>query len=129
MMIGSIQGTAPFGVSTLIRARAGESRLALPVERPDYLYARFEHLMGFPADRRGEGYSVEKLRALDNLIDRMKGLNDRLAGTVDISGLNGGQIDGLIRTYQQSLHAEISGLSMSGSAGAYYSGLVVNELV
>ena len=56
--------------SQLVRARFSSGKISIPVKPSQAIYARFKHVSGTPA-YRGGGVSLNKLRGLDILIDRL----------------------------------------------------------
>jgi len=59
----------------MLRARYNGGRISFPVKPSQAIYARFEHVQGFPSSE-GNGISLYKLRNIDNLIDRLVSLKE-----------------------------------------------------
>ncbi|MGC9312688.1 MAG: hypothetical protein ACP5IA_08330 [Sediminispirochaetaceae bacterium] len=59
----------------MLRARYNGGRISFPVKPSQAIYARFEHVQGFPSSE-GNGISLYKLRSIDNLIDRLVSLKE-----------------------------------------------------
>ena len=110
----------------VIRGQNSPNRISLPVNRQQYLYARFKHIWSFPETRRGEGYSLAKLRALDTLIDRLQSLKGKSAEFMKASvpdkleQLSPEQIDKMINQYQQEIH------NIASANGEPYKGAFVD---
>lgn len=93
-------------MSSLVRGSTGSSRVGLPVSSSQALYARFKHVYGRPSE--GGGFSLSKLRSLDNLIDKLVKLKDKDAAALpkqeELSGLSEQGRDALIRELSDKLH-------------------------
>ncbi|ORC37882.1 hypothetical protein B4O97_02460 [Marispirochaeta aestuarii] len=93
-------------LSSLVRGSVGSSRVGLPVSGSQALYARFKHVYGRPSE--AGGFSLSKLRSLDNLIDRLVKLKDRDSASLpkreDLTGLSDQGRDALIRELSDKLH-------------------------
>jgi hypothetical protein len=121
-------------VSNVIRAQNSPNRISLPVNRQQYLYARFKHIWGFPETRRGEGYSLAKLRALDTLLDRLQRLKGKSAEFMKASvpgkfeQLSPEQIDKMVQQYQQEIHNLVSANGQPYKGVFIDTGLLLNIL-
>jgi hypothetical protein len=128
MSIGIESATASktLQITNIIRANNSPNRISLPVNRQQYLYARFKHIWGFPEARQGEGYSLSKLRILDTLIDRLhrlkgqSGFTSQASSPQGLEKLSPEKIDSMIRQYQQEIH------SLAQSNGTPYQGAFVD---
>ena len=78
--------------------------VALPVEANELLYAHFKHISAVPAPAGTQGFSLERLRMLDNLIDRLVTTKGHRAYVRDLAGLNADELNHLITHYQNLLH-------------------------
>ncbi|HEB10867.1 MAG TPA: hypothetical protein ENI06_06605, partial [Spirochaetales bacterium] len=76
-MIAGVRGVTPIVFPNLIRVQGTNSRMSLPVQRVQFVYARFKHIKGVPS--KDGGISVFKLRVLDNLLDKMLAVKGSLA--------------------------------------------------
>jgi len=113
-------------VANIATARFSVSgRISLPVEPDELLYARFKHISGVPAADGSGSFSIERLRALDNLIDRLVEASGERAGVTNVAGMTADQIEALIERYQQNLHGALKEAPVQAQAAA---GLVVNAL-
>ncbi|TVR66244.1 MAG: hypothetical protein EA427_16480 [Spirochaetaceae bacterium] len=65
-------GTIPF--TDLVRAGVSTRPVSMPVAGSGF--ARLENVMGIPAARGDQGYSLTRLKVLDALIARIKGSRD-----------------------------------------------------
>ena len=77
----------------------------MPVEPAFITHSSFKHIQGVPA--RGVGVPIFKLRVLDSLIDRLLALRERLPGARDLARLPEDQLEGLIASLEQRLHAQV----------------------
>ena len=70
--INTIHGTG-LSLFSIVKAGSGAGRINLPVSSSSPLVAGFKHIsvMPVPGNSRIQGFSVSKLRALDNLIDML----------------------------------------------------------
>ncbi|WP_319558798.1 hypothetical protein [Marispirochaeta sp.] len=93
-------------LTSVVRGSTGSSRVGLPVSSSQAMYARFKHVYGRPSE--GGGFSLSKLRSLDNLIDRLVRLRDKdaatLPGSEELQGLSNQGRDALIRVLSDKLH-------------------------
>lgn len=121
MKIEGISSLTTVPVSNLIRARVSEGAIALPVNSTSAVYSNFKHIKGIPAAVDGTGYSISRLRALDNLIDRLRGLGAEK--TADYSPAPGGSEPPGIAELTASLRKELNEalsrrmIQFRGSAG------------
>lgn len=67
----ALEGVQPtISVHNIVRAKTG-SRVHLPVAHSGALYAHFKHVAGYPAPPDSGSYSINKLRAMNNLVERL----------------------------------------------------------
>ena len=92
----------------LVKARFSTGKIALPVRKSQYLYSNLKHVTGIPAaGRENSGYSLMKLKALDNLIERLGQFGKKPeTPQPEISQVDGGtaSITALIDQYAADLH-------------------------
>ncbi len=114
-------GLHPLPVGSIMRARMTSAPVTLPV-RNSWSYARFRHLQGVPGGDEG-GYSLNRLRALDALIDRLAvaGGSGR-TGEVSRAGGDSEQLDQLIASHRQELQS-VLGSEPAGGYGAALGGM------
>lgn len=119
----------------IVRAKYASGKIALPVKRSQYVYSNFEHVYGTPSVQDDRGYTVSKLRALDNLIKMLDRLGPKREGMVTSlgaklearSGGEGQTVDALISSYADSLHRAVTRHSSVGYNGVgLESGLLFN---
>ena len=123
MKVESISGLSVVPVTNLVRAWVSEGSIALPVESTQYLYSNFKHVRGIPAPGNSSGYSLAKLRALDNLIERLQNLKgqDRVPDFTVKPVSEGGspsldaQVDSLRKQLNETLNSRMP--SFRGFAG------------
>jgi hypothetical protein len=100
MIIEDFPNSIP--ITNIIKARVSPGRIAVPIRRQ--LPAIYKHVAGIPSHRKGEGLPLEKIRALDNLIDRLKLVKGERAFARDLTGMDAGVLDSLIKRYSDQLH-------------------------
>ncbi len=109
--------TVPVG--SILRARVSSAPVTLPL-RSNWTYARFRHLQGVPGGGE-DGYTVNRLRALDALIDRLAvaGGSGRTPDEAEVARAapDPQQIDRLIARYQRELQAAL-GAELGGRHAA-----------
>jgi hypothetical protein len=116
-------------VTSLVRARYGMGKLALPVNGP-LGYVRLKHIQGIPPSGEGGGFSIQKLQVLDSLIERLARMKNVERFTADDDGASAEQVDAMIERYSAQLHQVLQQLSASGYAGQADSlGNILNGLV
>jgi len=92
-------------ITNIVTARFSPgASVALPVEANEFLYAHFKHISAVPAPAGTQGFSLERLRMLDNLIDRLIATKGHRAYVRDLGGLDANEISHLITHYQSLLH-------------------------
>ena len=124
----SVNRTIP--ISNLLRARFSPGRIALPV-RNQAIYARFKYVQGVPASMEGQGFSISRLRMLDNLIDRLTRLQGTGAenGTGTIEPSSAREVEGLIAEYTSRLHRAVESVDSSAYPVGYGSGINENGML
>jgi len=102
MEVQNVTSAYTISISSIVKARNAQGAISVPVPPSQYLYAQLKHIKGFPAGSSQPGYSINKLRTLDNLIERLQGLKGKeiLQPREETQEAS---IDGLIRFYQQEL--------------------------
>lgn len=101
-------------LSSILRARYGSGPVSLPM-RGGMVYARFKHVQGVPS--RGEGgFTISRLRALDNLIERLS----RLKGNQgENSPTSAERVDRRIDELSRQLKQELASLDESGFSSGW----------
>jgi hypothetical protein len=122
---GSAQGIP---LTHLVKARFSPGKIALPVRNSQYLYSNLKHITGIPAGRQAGGYSLIKLKALDNLIERLGSFGRKPERPDYAAGGNSANITALIEQYASDLHQIAADTSPYNSSGAV-TGLLVNLTV
>jgi hypothetical protein len=112
----------------LVKARFSPGKIALPVRKSQYLYSNLKHITGVPADRQAGGYSLIKLKALDNLIERLGSFGRKPERPDSAAGESSANITALIEQYAADLHQIAADTSPYNTAGAV-TGLLVNLTV
>lgn len=115
-------------LTQVIRARYSNSPISVPADRQALLYARFKHVRGLPT-HAGEGLPLSKIKALDNLIERLgKAEGKNLGGTSPRP--RGSEIDRMIMDYSRRIHDTITKDSYGlAGRGLLEPGIVFNRLV
>lgn len=113
----SINRTVP--LTNVLRAQFSPGRIVLPVQN-QAIYARFKHVQGIPAAGEGRGYSIARLRMLDNLIDRLTRLQGGEAQNVNPA--SAAEVEGLINEFAVRLHQAVAASDAGGYPLGYGSG-------
>jgi hypothetical protein len=112
-------------LSNIIRAQYASGRIALP--QNGGLYSRFKHIQGVPAQSSDGGYSVNKLRMIDQLVERLVRLKGHAPAATNQAGDS--DPDALIAKYAADLakvlHAADT-ISPSVTAGMASPGMLFN---
>jgi hypothetical protein len=69
------------------------------------IHARFKHIQGVPA--RDGAVPLFKLRILDNLIDHLLSLGEKVAGMADIASLPEKEMEPLMASLEQRLRQHV----------------------
>ena len=103
MMYGSAMISSIPAASYLVNGY-GASKAAFPVSRSNYIYSRFEHVVGVPAPEGTAGVAVSKLKILDVLIDQLSQLKRKGDPTFSATGpISEDRIDALIEQYETQI--------------------------
>ena len=114
-----------FEISGLVANGAG--KLVLPVDHSAVLYSRYKHVRGAVPMGASEGTSLSKLRALDNLIDRLIRVQGRQPIVSDSDDLVGFEVSGLIDSYRNRLHQALSSANgISGASAEEFKGVTLD---
>ena len=90
-------------LSNIIRAQYATGRITLP--QNGGLYSRFKHIQGIPSSSSDGGYSVNKLRMIDLLVDRLIRMKGN--GAQEMNRAGSGDPDELFTRYAEELAATI----------------------
>lgn len=86
---------------------AGTSgRVSVPVAPSQLLYSHFKNVAGV-ATSGATSYSLDKLKILDTLIERLRSAKSQPASERSASGMSDERIDALIQQYGKELHAAV----------------------
>jgi hypothetical protein len=102
----------------------GAGKRAIPVRPADSLFL-FKHVLGVPARTAGSQVPLDKLRALDLLIDRLVSLRGDKGEVMPVTRDN---VDGLIQQFQGELHSALAAAKPMFTGLFPETGLVVNLL-
>lgn len=133
MKIEGISSLITVPVSNIVRAQVSEGAIVLPVNTSGLVYSNFKNVKGIPAPN-GTGYTINRLRALDSLIERLRGLGvDEAKLSPALNAGKGGNTENLetiVRSLQQELSETLNkrAVQFRGSAGLD-AGLAVNFLL
>ena len=104
MMMNKVISTRPLISSSAYRI-SRHGRASFPV-KPNYsVYAQFKHINGVPSRDSGSQVSINKLRMLDNLIERLARLKNKnnTSRTAETVTLNTDNIDPVIENLKKEL--------------------------
>ena len=104
MAVQPITNANVFQFSRIASYREGSSRVALPVDRNMVLYSRYKHVRGVPSIGGGGTLPLDRLRVLDNLIDRLMSLKSGGLYAKNVDRMTTREIDELIKQYEAELH-------------------------
>ncbi len=107
-MVASVLQPNIFELSSLVARENPTGKLAMPVDTSVLLYSRYKHVRGAPPVGAGRGVPLYRLRALDNLIERLISLRSNRPIVRNIADLSREEVDGLIEEYRKSVHREVS---------------------
>jgi hypothetical protein len=102
----------------------GGGKRSVPV-RPTYSLYLFKHVLGVPARSPEMQVPIHKLRALDNVIDRLVKLRGEKGEVMPVSREN---VDALIERFEGELHTALAAARPLFSGLFPETGLVVNLL-
>ncbi len=90
-------------------ASGGSGRLSVPVSASAVLYSNFRHVAGVAAPSGSRGASIDSLKILDVLIDRLSSIKrEPLAAREAPESLSPGRVDALIDQYASELHSLVT---------------------
>lgn len=105
-MTGTL-ATSSIPLAYAYATRLAGGRLSLPVPASQVIYANFEHVSGVAANAGGYSLSLDRLKMLDVLIDRLATMKkEPLAAREAPKDLSSERIDALIQQYSAELHAQ-----------------------
>jgi hypothetical protein len=103
-MVNTMSQPNIFELSGVVARSEGSSKLALPVNPSVVLYARYKHVRGALPSQDASGVPLSKLRALDNLIERLIRIHGKQPIVRHIEDLTREEVDGLIANYSKGVH-------------------------
>lgn len=116
-MIRPVSQPNIFQITSLVANGDRSGKLSFPVDPSVLLYSRYKHVRGAVSIGSGDGAPLTKLRALDNLIDRLIRLRGNQPIVRNIDELNAGEIEGLLANYRKGLHRALAAGKSNGSTG------------
>jgi len=128
MQVQRYMHTNVFELTTIAQETAANRKLALPVDAKMLLYSRFKHVQGTPASAGASGLPLSRLRAIDNLIDRLIYLRGRNTYWVNTGEMNSDDLAFTVERLQKELGRLLSGEKLPLTAGSPQNdlGLVLN---
>ncbi len=129
-MVASVSNYIPY--SYLYGAAMVQGRVSVPVPASQLPYANFKNVSG-SAVEAASVYSLDKLKILDTLIDRLRSAKADKAALPDGIGRGAdrdadeGRLDALIQAYGRELHAAIKNDALPyGKPGVVTPGMLVS---
>jgi len=104
MSIGNIQN---LGMSRMLQAAYSSSPLSFPVDRSQYIYARFKNISSVPAMGNASGVSLSRLRVIDTLVGSIKG-GSSIIDSEQLSNMNDSQLNAMINKLAEQVHRKAS---------------------
>jgi len=128
MEIQYVSNSKNIPVTQLVRAKYAPGKLSLPVKQSQFLYSNLKHITGIPASQQQGGYSLTKLKALDNMIDLLGrlGKQPEPVSVQKVSDPN--QLTSIINRVADNLHQMAQQASPYSNIGVE-TGLLVNFTV
>lgn len=124
MISGITSINAYFNPAVLAVDGLGAGKRSVPV-RPTYSLYLFRHVQGVPARSPDKQVPIHKLRALDNVIDRLVKLRGEKG---EVLPVRAGNVDALIERFEGELHAALAAARPLFSGLFPDTGLVVDLL-
>lgn len=104
--MAAILGASGAPLSFAYTASLGSGRVSLPVSPSSLIYSNFRHVSGSPAAEGAPALSLDRLRILDVLIDRLSSVKSEPLQAVEApKDLSSGRVDALIQQYSSELHS------------------------
>lgn len=110
---------------TYAYSAGGSGRVSVPVSPSQLVYSYFKNVAG-TASTGASAYSLDKLKILDTIIERLRTVKNQPRIERESKGLSDERLDALIQQYGDQLH---SALVSSTSAYAKPAGVVPGMLV
>jgi hypothetical protein len=82
-------------------SRSNSGKMSLPVSHANYIYSHFRHVSGTLAPEGARGVSINRMKMLDVLIDRLAQLKKQ--GVTVTGPVSEEQVDALIEQYEQQI--------------------------
>ena len=110
--------TSVFQLSGVAREAAVTRKLSLPVDPNMLLYSRYKHVHGTLSVGELSGLPLSRLRAIDNLIDRLISLRGRNTYWVNAGQMNAEELGFAMERLQKELNHIVSGNKLPITAGS-----------
>ncbi len=112
----------------MLQAAYASSPLSFPVDRSQYIYARFKNIHSVPAMGNTSGVSLSRLRVIDTLVGNLKN-SPSLPGSEQLSNMNDSQLNALINQLAEKVHQKASApASVPGYASRVQTAMVFDIL-
>ena len=130
MQIQRFAHTNVFQLSSIARETAANRKLSLPVDSSALLYSRYKHVHGTPSIGEASGLPLSRLRAIDNLIDRLISLRGKNTYWVNADGMNSDDLAFTMEKLQKELNHLVSAKELPLTAGSPQNdlGLIYNAV-
>lgn len=115
-------------VPQIVKAQVGGSRISLPVNG-SLIYTNLKNISGFGGINNQPAYTLNQLRTLDNLIERLKVLKGDKFQPVQVDEDSSEDVAKVIESYRKELHSALQQQNPLYSAGINASGVSLNVLV
>ncbi|NLJ47424.1 MAG: hypothetical protein GX430_12820 [Treponema sp.] len=100
----TIDSAYSLSLAVMLSRYSSAGRVSIPVPHNQVIYANFEHVAGVPAEDGGS--SVDRLKILNTLIDRLTSLKtDALASRENAGLVSPDRVDALLEQYGREAHA------------------------
>lgn len=86
-----------------LSASSNAGKLYLPVSKTALMYSHFEHVSGVAAGTGQNGVSINRLRILNSLIERVSAIKNEKPAT--IKSLSSNEVEKMIQAYQKEMQS------------------------
>jgi hypothetical protein len=130
MQIQRYNHTNVFQLSGAARETAANGKLSLPVDAGALLYSRYKHVHGTPSIGSASGLPLSRLRAIDNLIDRLISIRGKNTYWVNVDGMKSDELAFTVEKLQKELNHLLSANELPPTAGGLQNdlGLMYNSV-
>ena len=118
MQIQRYAQTNVFQLTSVAREAAVNRKLSLPVDSKMLLYSRFKHVHGIPTVGIRSGLPLSRLRAVDNLIDRLISLKGKNTYWINAGIMNSEDLAFTLERLQREINQLVSSDKLPLTAGS-----------